>query len=168
MALGCVTLAVLNEHSPVALVCLGMLLLGGCLGLCIGPATAVIMNDLGTDRAGDAAATNQLARQVGAAMGIAVVGSVFAVLYAARVDDRVHTVAGSALEAVRDSIEGAVRVGATLAPGARAQLLAAADTSFAGAARVGFIVCAAALLVAALVNVVGLARRALAPAPATA
>jgi hypothetical protein len=61
-----------------------------------------------------------------------------------------------------------VRVGSTLAPGARAQLLAAADTSFAGAARVGFIVCAAALLVAALVNVVGLARRALAPAPATA
>ena len=168
MALGCITLAVLNEDSPVALVCLGMLLLGGCLGLCIGPATAVIMNDLGTDRAGDAAATNQLARQVGAAMGIAVVGSVFAVLYAARVDDRVHSVAGSALEAVRDSIEGAVRVGATLAPGARAQLLAAADTSFAGAARVGFIVCAAALLAAALINAVGLARRALAPAPAAA
>jgi hypothetical protein len=61
-----------------------------------------------------------------------------------------------------------VRVGATLAPGARAQLLAAADTSFAGAARVGFIVCAAALLAAALINVVGLARRALAPAPAPA
>jgi hypothetical protein len=92
---------------------------------------------------------------------------VFAAIYAARVDDRVHSVSGSALEAVRDSIEGAVRVGATLSPGARTQLLLAADASFETAARIGFAVCAAALLVAALVNAVGLARPALEAAPAT-
>jgi EmrB/QacA subfamily drug resistance transporter len=168
MALGCGMLATLDAESSVVRVCLAMLLLGGGLGLCLGPATAVIMNDLGLDQAGEAAATNQLSRQVGAAMGIAVVGSVFAAVYAARVDDRVHGVTGSALEAVRDSIEGAVRVGATLPPGARAQLLVAADAGFAAAARIGFVVCAGALLVAALVNAVGLARRALAPAATAA
>jgi len=167
MALACAIFAILSRHSSPVIVCAGMLLLGASLGLSIGPATAVIMNDLGVDQAGEAAATNQLARQVGAAMGIAVVGSVFAAIYAARVDDRVHSVSGSALEAVRDSIEGAVRVGATLSPGARTQLLLAADASFETAARIGFAVCAAALLVAALVNAVGLARPALEAAPAT-
>jgi predicted MFS family arabinose efflux permease len=168
MALACVILTILNPASSAVLVCAGMLLLGSSLGLCIGPATAVIMNDLGVDQAGEAAATNQLSRQVGAAMGIAVVGSVFAAIYAARVDDRIHSVSGSALEAVRDSIEGAVRVGGTLPPGTRTQLLLAADASFETAARIGFVVCAAALLVAALVNVVGLSRPALEAAAATA
>jgi hypothetical protein len=126
----------------------------------------VIMNDLGTDKAGDAAATNQLARQVGGAMGIAVVGSVFAAVYAARIGDRLGGLAETVREAVRDSVEGAAQVGATLAPARHAQLVAAADHSFDVAARVGFGVCAALLLAAALVNVVGLAREAAQPAPA--
>jgi EmrB/QacA subfamily drug resistance transporter len=168
MAVACVVLMSLRPASPDALVCLGVLLLGGSLGLCIGPATVVIMNDLGTARAGDAAAANQLARQVGAAIGIAVVGSVFAAVYAARIDVRVHAVTGHAFEAVSDSVAGVARVGAALAPGARVQLHSAADASFETAARIGFGLCAVALLAAAVVAYVGLARRAAQPEPVTA
>ena len=51
------------------------------------PATAVIMNDLGTEKAGDGAAVNQVARQVGGALGVAIVGSVFAAIYAAEISE---------------------------------------------------------------------------------
>jgi len=43
------------------------------------------MNDLGLETAGDGAAVNQLARQVGGALGVAIVGSVFAGIYATEV-----------------------------------------------------------------------------------
>jgi Na+/melibiose symporter-like transporter len=168
MAAGCAIFLALSADSSDVLVCLGMGLLGAFLACTIGPATAVIMNDLGTDKAGDAAAANQLARQVGGAMGIAVVGSVFAAVYAARIDDRLGGLAGAVRETVRDSVEGAAQVGATLAPVRHAQLVAAADHSFDVAARFGFGVCAALLLAAALVSVVGLARPAVQPAAAPA
>jgi hypothetical protein len=67
-----------------------------------------------------------------------------------------------------DSIEGAAPVAATLAPGRHARLVAAADTGFDVAARVGFGLCAALLLAAAVVGLVGLARPAVQPAAAPA
>ena len=41
---------------------------------------ATVLDDLGVARAGDAGAVNQLARQVGGALGVAVVGSLFGAL----------------------------------------------------------------------------------------
>ncbi len=58
----------------------GALLYGLGLGLTIGPATQLILDDLGAAKAGDAAAVNQLARQVGGALGVALVGTVFGAL----------------------------------------------------------------------------------------
>ena len=157
MALGCVVLVMLQPGSSVLLVCVGFGLMGLFLGFIIAPATAVIMNDLGTAKAGDAAATNQLARQVGGAMGIAIVGSVFAALYANRIAPDLHGLSASAKEAARDSIEGATRIAGTLPPGPRTQLLFATHDSFDVAARMGFAVCGGALLLAALIALVGLA-----------
>ena len=74
-------------------------------GLTYPPATAVIMNDLGTKKAGDGAAVNQLARQVGGALGVAIVGSVFAAIYAALITDE-----GDVPAAAKESIEAATDV----------------------------------------------------------
>ena len=67
---------------------LSMALFGAIIPLTIAPATAVIMDDLGEEKAGDGGAVNQLARQVGGALGVAIVGSVFAGVYASRVEER--------------------------------------------------------------------------------
>ena len=82
---GFVPLLLLSGDSSPALLVLGTGIVGGGLGLTVPPATAVIMNDLGLEKAGDGAAVNQLARQVGGALGVAIVGSVFAAIYAAEV-----------------------------------------------------------------------------------
>ena len=58
---GFVPLLLLSADSTPALVLLGTGIVGCGLGAAFPPATAVIMNDLGTEKAGDGAAVNQVA-----------------------------------------------------------------------------------------------------------
>jgi MFS transporter, DHA2 family, multidrug resistance protein len=142
-AAGYVPLLFLSGNSPPALVLLGTGIVGGGMGLTFPPATAVIMNDLGLEKAGDGAAVNQLARQVGGALGVAIVGSVFAAIYAARISDH------GAPAAAEESIEHATEVARQLDGTARTDLLDHAVASFDVAARWGLAVCMAAILLAA-------------------
>jgi EmrB/QacA subfamily drug resistance transporter len=150
-AAGFVPLLLLSADSSPAVLALGTGIVGCGLGLSVPPATAVIMNDLGLDKAGDGAAVNQLARQVGGALGVAIVGSVFATIYAAQVteDSGVPAVA-------KESIEDATDAASRLAGTARADLLADAIASFDVAARWGLAVCMAVLVLAAASAAVGL------------
>jgi len=139
-----------GDSSPVLLV-LGTAIIGGGMGLIFPPATAVIMNDLGPERAGDGAAVNQLARQVGGSLGVAIVGSVFAAIYANRI-----TGDGRAPAAASESIEHATDIAAGLHGDARADLLEHAVASFDVAARWGLALCMAVVLLAAASAAIGL------------
>ena len=153
-ACGFVPLLLLSGDSSPALVLLGTAIVGGGIGL-VGPsATTVVMNDLGLEKAGDGAAVNQLARQVGGALGVAIVGSVFAAVYAAQV-----TQGGAVPAAAKESVEGATQVASTLHGAARVDLLDDAIAAFDVAARWGLAVCMAALLLAAAGAAIGLSRR---------
>jgi EmrB/QacA subfamily drug resistance transporter len=150
-AAGFVPLLLLSADSSAALVVLGTGIVGCGFGLTFPPATAVIMNDLGTEKAGDGAAVNQLARQFGGALGVAIVGSVFAAIYAAQVADDSRVPA-----AAKESIEGATGVASRLHGAARVDLLNDAVTSFDVAARWGLAVCMAAVLLSAASAAIGL------------
>jgi predicted MFS family arabinose efflux permease len=139
--LGFVPLLFLAEDTTLLLVIVATGIVGAGLGLVFPPATGVIMNDLGVEKAGDGAAVNQLSRQVGGALGVAIVGSVFAAVYAARVDD----------DRAAESIEHASDVAARLAPAPRAELLTLAVDSFDAAARAGIGACLAAMVLAVIV-----------------
>ena len=111
---GFVPLLLLSADSTPALVLLGTGIVGCGLGAAFPPATAVIMNDLGTEKAGDGAAVNQVARQVGGALGVAIVGSVFGAIYAAEIadDGRVPAAAAESIEEATDvanRLHGAAR-----------------------------------------------------------
>jgi hypothetical protein len=121
------------------------------MGLTFPPATAVIMNDLGLEKAGHGAAVNQLARQVGGALGVVVVGSVFAAIYAAQVADDSRVPA-----AAKESFEDATDVATRLHGAARVDLLHDAVTSFDVAARWGLAVCMAGVLLSAASAAIGL------------
>jgi hypothetical protein len=58
-----------------------MVLLGTGMGLTSAPATESIMGAVGTAKAGVGSAINDTTRELGAALGVAVIGSVFASLY---------------------------------------------------------------------------------------
>src|SRR5215211_5838677 len=147
---GFVPLLLLSGDSSPALLVLGTGIVGCGLGLTVPPATAVIMNDLGLEKAGDGAAVNQLARQVGGALGVAIVGSVFAAIYAAEVaDDRVPP-------APKESNQGKTDLASRLHGAARVDLLHDAVTSFDVAARWGLAVCMAAVLLSAASAAIGL------------
>lgn len=153
---GCLVLMPFADDTPLALVCAGMLVYGGAFGFAIVPATATIMNDLGSALAGHGSSANQLARQVGGALGVAAIGTISAVLYASGVDDRLGAVDASVRDAARSSIGHAEDAATNLGPTAAARLLAAGDAAFDSGARAGLAAAAAALLLAALFVAVAL------------
>jgi EmrB/QacA subfamily drug resistance transporter len=151
-AAGFVPLLFLAADGSAALVVLGTAVVGCGIGAMAPPVTAVIMNDVGTEKAGDGAAVNQVARQVGGALGVAIVGSVFAAVYAAEI--RADGVPAAATESIESATDTANRLQGT----ARADLLADAVASFDVAARWGLAVCMAVILLAAVSAAVGLSR----------
>jgi predicted MFS family arabinose efflux permease len=153
-AAGFVPLLLLSGDSSPVVVLVGAGIVGSGFGLTFPPVTAVIMNDVGTEKAGDGAAVNQVARQVGGALGVAIVGSVFAAIYAAEV-----SADSSVPAAAKESIEDATDAASRLHGAARVDLLGDAVASFDVAARWGFAVCMAVLLLAAATAAIVLSGR---------
>jgi Na+/melibiose symporter-like transporter len=149
-------LLLLGRTTTVLLVLLATGLLGLFIALAIPPATAVIMNDLGDEKAGDGGAVNQLARQTGGALGVALVGTVFAGAYTSRIDE-LDGLTSAQRERAGESIEEARDVVEALQGPMRAELVARIDDAFDVAARMGFGVCVGVLLLAAAVAAFALA-----------
>ena len=73
-----------TSYGEIALV---MVLIGGGMGFTSAPATEAIMGSLSADKAGVGSAVNESTRELGAALGVAIVGSVFASVYAGRLQN---------------------------------------------------------------------------------
>ncbi|MCW3013492.1 MAG: transporter [Solirubrobacterales bacterium] len=67
---------------------LGCVVFGACIGLSAGPGTEAISSPLPAARQGVASAVNDLARELGATLGIAVSGTAFNSVYRSHVSDR--------------------------------------------------------------------------------
>lgn len=105
----------------VALLCLGM-----GMGLAGAPATESIMGSLPTTRANIGSAVNDTTRELGGALGVAIVGSVMSSLYANQVAD-----------GLPDAVPAPVAAAARESLGAAVQL--AGDTDVANVAREAFV-----------------------------
>lgn len=103
------------------------------IALTMSPMTAALMSAVPADRAGAGSAMNDTTRELGAAMGIAVLGSVAAATYAHGVD-RIEGVPAPALRAARASVGQAKYVAAqvsnALGPKIGARLLQGAYQAF--------------------------------------
>jgi MFS family permease len=75
-AAGTVVLHQAGLHSPYSATALGFVLVGGGLGLLIAPTTALVVGSVPPERAGMAGATVTTVRQIGAALGGSVLGTV--------------------------------------------------------------------------------------------
>lgn len=97
---------------------LAMLLLGAGLGLSSAPATESIMGALPRHRAGVGSAVNDTAREVGGALGVAIVGSVTSSIYRDKLTgDLPSAVPTRAAAAARDSLGSALAVSERLGSG---------------------------------------------------
>jgi EmrB/QacA subfamily drug resistance transporter len=96
-------------------VMVAMLLLGSGMGLALAPSTESIMGSLPRDKAGVGSAVNDTSREVGAALGVAVVGSLLSSIYGSRFLDNLPAgVPASARTAADGSLGAALGVSSQL------------------------------------------------------
>jgi EmrB/QacA subfamily drug resistance transporter len=96
------TVTVDGGYGPLAA---AFVLLGAGMGLAGAPATESIMRSLPPDRANLGSAVNDTTRELGGALGVAIVGSIASSIYASQLDDRNP---GHLPAAARDSLGAAV------------------------------------------------------------
>lgn len=149
MAAAVALLLLIHRHAGRPFVLIGAAVFGAMIPMTLIPATGAIMTDLGEEKAGDGGAINQLARQVGGALGVAVIGSLFAAVYAHRVQGVLAGFSAAARRQAGESIQRAQELISGTGPELHRQLLARIDHSFDVAARIGFVATAALLVAAA-------------------
>ena len=99
----------LDASSPYWELLVGLVPLGAGMGLAMTPATAAITDALPVEQQGVGSAMNDLARELGGALGIAVVASIAQSIYRSRV--AVNGLAPGIAVRVRDSFALASRLG---------------------------------------------------------
>jgi Na+/melibiose symporter-like transporter len=128
----------------------GLSLMSGGMGLVMAPATESVMGSLPREKAGVGSAVNDTTRQVGGALGVAVIGSLVASVYSSHVAtaaDR-YGVTGEQLTAAKGSLGDALAQAGQLGDRAGDWITAAKD-SFVSAFSSGLRLGAVILLVAA-------------------
>ena len=103
-------------------------IMGGGVGLAMAPATEAIMGSLSPAKAGIGSAMNDVVREVGGTLGVAVLGSVLASTYATAMDGSVSGLPDEAAAAATDSVGAAHEVAAQM--GGAPDLVTAANDAF--------------------------------------
>ena len=142
------TLAVDSGYPAIALL---FLLFGFGMGNTMAPATDAIMGAIPEANAGVGSAVNDTTRQVGGALGVAVLGSIFSTAYASEMSGNVAGLSGAQASVAEDSIGGALGVAGQLGGEPGRLLIEAANAGFVSAMNATFIVAAGFAFVSALV-----------------
>ena len=165
------------ELGYVARILPAQLLLGIGIALAMAPATESVMGSLPKEKAGVGSAMNDTTRQVGGALGVAIIGSIFSAQYSPAISS---SLAGmglptQAIDASKDSIGGALAVAAraggnpnTIDTAIGHQIANAANDAFASSMGRGMLVAAVIALAGAIVALAFLPARAVDPETAGA
>jgi EmrB/QacA subfamily drug resistance transporter len=100
------------------------------IALTMSPMTAAIMSAVPPRRAGAGSAMNDATRELGAALGVAVLGSVAASRYGSGLGSVVRSLPAADRAATRTSLAGALRTAGRLPPDAASRLTSGAERAF--------------------------------------
>jgi MFS family permease len=139
------------------------LVYGVGMGLTVAPVTESIMGSLPTTRAGVGSAVNDTTRQTGGALGVAVLGSIFASRYHTAFDSA-RGLSHQVTHAARDSIGTSLQVAKHLPAGTAARVREVASDAFLSSMRITYLCAVAVVLGAAFVAARFLPARASEPA----
>jgi MFS transporter, DHA2 family, integral membrane protein len=150
VSLGFLSFTRLGVDTSYAYVLFCVFLLISGIALTMSPMTAAIMSAVPPRRAGAGSAMNDATRELGAALGVAVLGSVAASRYSSGVRAAVTSLSPADRAAARTSLAGALQTATRLPQEAAAQLVSGAEHAFISgihfAAVTGAILAAAAAL----------------------
>jgi EmrB/QacA subfamily drug resistance transporter len=140
--------------------------LGQGMGLAMSPATDAIMGALPRSKAGIGSAMNDVVRELGGTLGVAVLGSILSSSYGSGMGEATAGLPTEAADAAGDSVGAAHEIGAQLGGGAGAKLIDTANSAFVDAMTTTATLAAAAAVIGALIALAFLPSRARAEAPA--
>jgi EmrB/QacA subfamily drug resistance transporter len=130
VALGFLLFTGLDVNTSYAYVVLCVVPLTGGIALTMAPMTAAIMSVVPPRRAGAGSAMNDASRELGAALGVAVLGSVAASRYSSHLNHAISSLPAATQATARASLEGALRTAEGLPGNAGAALTSAAEHAF--------------------------------------
>ncbi|HVW32107.1 MAG TPA: MFS transporter, partial [Acidimicrobiia bacterium] len=134
-------------------VAFGMTVMAIGMALAMSPTTGLLMSAVPRHRAGMGSAMNDTTRELGGALGIAVLGSVMASNYVGHVAGAVRALPGPAAAAVKSGLAGALAVAGQTANPALAET---ARSAFMSGLTLSMVVGAGIILFAAVLAFVGL------------
>ena len=138
-----------DMDSGYGLVATALVVMGFGLAIAMTPATEAIMGTLPKEKAGAGSAMNDVLRELGATLGVAVLGSILASKYAGGIDASTDRLPAEAADASVDSVDGAHAVAAE--SDSAGSLVASADQAFVAAMGTTTDIASAVALVGALV-----------------
>jgi EmrB/QacA subfamily drug resistance transporter len=160
MGLGLLDLSTAGVHTSYPPIALAVAIMGAGMGMVMAPASTIIMTTVPAHQAGAGSAINDTIREVGGALGIAIVGSLAAAVYRSRLT---HLLAarhapGLVVHTATSSVAAANVVGQQVGGTSGSELVSAAHIAFVNAMAIGVRVAAAAALVSAVAAVFALPR----------
>ena len=159
-AVGLLVASTSTVTSGYGVVLLAIVLMGSGMGLTVAPATESIMGSLPKEKAGVGSAVNDTTRELGGALGVAVIGSVLSSVYTAHLTDAAAgRLPDQALDTATSSVGAALAVAQRIGPAAE-PLVTAARQAFVDGMVIGSRVTAVVAVLGALVALKWLPARA--------
>jgi Na+/melibiose symporter-like transporter len=150
VAVGLLLLAQSDVATPYGHLVLAIVTMAVGMGLSMAPSTTGIMASIPLRKAGVGSAVNDTTRELGGALGVAILGSLLASKFTAALPSSVAALPAPAKAAVRSSLGGALGVAGSLPAAAGASLQAAAKHAYVGAMSVSLVAAAVVAIAAAV------------------
>jgi MFS transporter, DHA2 family, multidrug resistance protein len=132
VTVGLAGFALVGASTPIWVLCVLTFIQGTGMANVIPPATESVMSSLPREKAGVGSAVSNTVRQVGGALGVAVLGSLLSAIYRVQIADAVTGLPRPDRDLAKESISGAYGVASHAGP-AGAPLISAANDAFVSA-----------------------------------
>ncbi len=161
MGAGLLDFATAGVHTSYPPLAIAVAIMGAGMGLVMAPASTTIMTTVPAHQAGAGSAVNDTIREVGGALGVAIVGSLSAAVYRSRLGDLLHVAhaPGEVVHVASGSVAAANAVGRSIGGPEGGQLIAAAHQAYVSSMALGMRLAAAVAVVAAIGAFLSLPRR---------
>jgi predicted MFS family arabinose efflux permease len=146
ISIGFAVMAFITPDTPYPLIVVALIVMAGGMALTMPPSTGAIMSAVPLNKAGIGSAVNDTTRELGGALGIAILGSIVASAYRSHVD--VSNLPPEAGEAAKESVGAALGVARSLDPVSAQALVEHAGQAFTDAVNVAMGVSAAVSVIA--------------------
>lgn len=149
-AVGMASFLALDTDSSYWQFVVGVVIIAVALGLAMTPATTAIVNSLPLAKQGVASAVNDVSREIGVVVGVAVLGSAFNIAYRSRINDELDGLSPEIAEGAREAPVIALQNAESLGGSRGADLASAAESAFMSGLRSAVLIGAVLLALAGL------------------